>query len=431
VQQDLILARWGACRRSVMALCLVLLAPFRAHAAATTQQIFEEYGSLVVQIRVVEAESGAKSSIGTGFVATAKGHIVTNFHVVSQWVEHPDRYRGELVLAEAESHPVEILAIDVVNDLAVLSTSAEFRSHLSLAADPPQQGVRLYSLGNPFDLGQSIVEGTYNGLLEHSSYERIHFTGSLNPGMSGGPTLTADGEVAGVNVATSGNQISFLVPAQRLRALLDHVGAREFRRDDDLNEAVRRQLLERQQTYLDTLLSGTPETVQLGHYRVPSKLAPFFECWGDRQEDDDDLYEILVHQCSTDDSVFISRDQHSAIVALRHRRLASTRLGAERFYELYSASFEGNHSQKWGRADDFSAFRCRTGFVENSTLTFKTTFCVRRYRRFEGLYDAVFKAATLGESGSGLETALVLSAVSFESAERLARRYLEEIAWVD
>ena len=49
------------------------------------------------------------------------------------------------------------------------------------------KGERLYSMGNPLDLGFTIVEGTYNGPVERSYNERIHFSGAINPGMSGGP----------------------------------------------------------------------------------------------------------------------------------------------------------------------------------------------------------------------------------------------------
>jgi hypothetical protein len=169
--------------------------------------------------------------------------------------------------------------------------------------------------------------------------------------------------------------------------------------------------------------------VQLGPYEVPSKLAPFFNCWGDTVPDEDERFETRIHQCGTDDSVYISRQLQSSIISLRHRQLQSGELNPARFYQLYTMYFEGNHSQLPGEEEDFSPFRCETDFVENGSLAFKATFCVRRYRAFEGLYDVVFKAAALGREDTGLETALVLSAVSFENAERLARSYLEAIRW--
>ena len=56
----------------------------------------------------------------------------------------------------------------------------------------------------------------YLGVVERSFYPSIFFSGSLNPGMSGGPTLDEQGRVMGINVATrlDGQQVSFLVPAQ-------------------------------------------------------------------------------------------------------------------------------------------------------------------------------------------------------------------------
>ena len=55
------------------------------------------------------------------------------------------------------------------------------------------QGERIYSLGNPLDVGFAVIEGTYNGLVERSFYPTIFFAGSLNPGVSGGPTLDQQG----------------------------------------------------------------------------------------------------------------------------------------------------------------------------------------------------------------------------------------------
>ena len=59
--------------------------------------------------------------------------------------------------------------------------------------------------------------------MKNSDDSNILFSGSLNPGMSGGPTLNEQGSVIGVNVATSGNEISFLVPAQYLAIILERL----------------------------------------------------------------------------------------------------------------------------------------------------------------------------------------------------------------
>ncbi len=418
-----------AARRAALALLLLWGSAGGAGAQDDSRALFERYAGWVVQIRILEAGSGSKRGLGSGFVSGPDGEVVTNYHVVSELLLHPERYRGELVDDAGASHPVRVIAFDVVNDLAVLSSPRAFDGHFALNGATLHKGDRVYSVGDPYDLGMSIVEGTYNGLLEHSRYEKIHFTGSLNPGMSGGPALRANGAVVGVNVATAGNQISFLVPVARVRELLAQVRAPDFEPMDDPTAELRRQLLEYQESYVADLLDRPFGTVRLGPYSAPTEPAPYFSCWGDTTHADDDLYESRVHECFTEDRVFVSEDHNFAIVRFRHRQLQSRGLSPSRFYELYTSYFEGNYSQLVGSEDDLTPFRCRTRFVTNGTLPLKATFCVRRYRALDGLYDAVFKAAALGRENAGLETALVMASVSFENAERLARRYLEALQW--
>jgi serine protease Do len=398
-------------------------------AGSDTREIFDRYSDRVVQIRVVEAASGAKAATGSGFAVDADGRVITNYHVVSQVIQHPERYRAQLVGADDATHEVRILGFDVVHDLALVASDLVFEKVFGLGEAELRKGRRIYSLGNPYELGLSIVEGTYNGMLEHSRYSRIHFTGSLNPGMSGGPAILPSGEVVGVNVATAGDQVSFLVPAGRVRDLLARERKKGFTPVADYAEELRRQLTEYQQEYLADILVAKPQTVRLGHYEAPTRLAPHFNCWGDTLQDDEDLFEGLSHECFTEDRVYVSESQGFSIVQLRHRQLATTKLSPARFYELYSAYFEDNNSDLWGDEEDYTEFRCNTRFVTNATLPLKATFCVRRYRKLAGLYDAVLKAAALGHDDQGFETALVLSAVSFENALRISRAYLESIAW--
>ena len=60
-------------------------------------------------------------------------------------------------------------------------------------------GLKQFAMEN--DIGLTIVQGSFSGRLQRSLYDRLHFTGSINPGMSGGPALNAQGAVVGVNVA--------------------------------------------------------------------------------------------------------------------------------------------------------------------------------------------------------------------------------------
>ncbi len=407
---------------------LLLAAPAAADEAPRARELFAEHSAAVAAVRTVEAESGAKRGLGTGFRVGPR-EIATNYHVIADLVLEPERYRVELARDEEQGEPLTLLGFDVVNDLAILRSENPGTAQLTLHSGALRQGERVFALGNPYDIGMSIVEGTYNGRHRHTRNERIHFTGALNPGMSGGPALLANGEVMGMNVASAGESVAFLVPAERVRSLLERVRAPGYEPPADWHAALRDQLWQYQQLYLEDLFDEQPKPVALGGFRVPGAPAPYFDCWGDRADTDDDRYESLVHYCKTDDWVFISEEHVLAPVSFQHRQLASDELPEPAFYDLYSGFFEGSSSHLAGNERIFTHFRCRTGFVSNGTQVFKTSFCARAYRKLEGLYDVVFKAAALGRPQQGLETSLVLSAVSFENAEQLAERYLAEIAW--
>lgn len=239
----------------------------------------------------------------------------------------------------------------------------------------------------------------------------------------------ASGKVVGVNVSSGGNQVSFLVPMKTAAELLAKTLDPTSKTPEDFLESVRAQLLAHQDIYLSDSLMKSNESVQLGNYELPSKLAPFFNCWADATRNKIHPYEVVTHQCSTDDYLYISSDHWSGIIQFRHRLITSEELNRFRFYELYSNYFDGAYGTVHSSEEEVTRYRCNTDIAEHNGITFKTVFCVRRYLKLDGLYDAVFKAATLGSNNSGLETTLVLSGVSFEKAERLARGYLEAISW--
>ncbi|MEE8062640.1 MAG: serine protease [Gemmatimonadales bacterium] len=421
--------------RSVLALMgLIALGRWSdldAQDSPTTARVFDSFSNAVVKIEILEAGSSAKAVTGSGFVVSRQGHLITNYHVVSKLIHAPDRYEAVAITADGQTYPLTVLDIDVVHDLAIAQGDLPVAPSFELRPVRIDQGLRLYSLGHPLELGLTIVEGTYNGLLEHTRYDRIHFTGPINPGMSGGPTITGGGQVVGINVATAGNEVSFLIPVDKAIRLTEEALAADYQRPDDFLPVVRRQILAHQDSYLADLLSEQGETVTMGPYRLPTRPAPYFNCWGDASMDSDTPYEIVDHQCMTDDYIFVSSDMESGVVQMWHRLLTTEELNRFRFYSLYSDDFQ--ISDRWfpGSEEEVTSFVCEDRTVRNDHLPLKVVFCIRRYRKLAGLYDAVIKAAVLGQASVGLQTSLILSGVSFENATTLMGRYLEAIQWAD
>ena len=191
----------------------------------SARKVYEQARSQLVQIRTVLKGRASQTSVGSGFVVTREGHIVTNFHVVAEAALKPERHDLVYVTADGREAPLVILQLDTLHDLALLKAAdaptaagAPPRGFDALAFRPVaralSQGERIFSLGNPLDVGFAVTEGTYNGLVKRSFYPQIFFGGALSGGMSGGPALDDQGQVIGINVArrVDGEQVSFLVP---------------------------------------------------------------------------------------------------------------------------------------------------------------------------------------------------------------------------
>ena len=414
-----------------MSVAFALLSGALFQGMPPTEEVFRLFSERVVEIEVRETGSAAKASIGSGFYVSDRGHLITNYHVVAEVVRTPERYVARLVRGDEEGQPLEVLNVDVTHDLAILRSTENAPSHFELATVEPAQGVRLFALGHPLDLGLNIVEGTYNGFLKHSREPRIHFTGSLNPGMSGGPAIAANGEVVGINVATAGEQVSFLVPVRWAARLLEETTAPGFERPPSLFSSVLEQILAYQDERVSDLVSRSPRSMELAGVELPTEPTPAFNCWADAYREDGVPYETVDHQCSTDDYIFVSDELTSGEIWFYHRLLTSDELNRLQFSALYTEDFETTYHGMEGGESEVTPFRCATDTVAVNGVRLKTVLCLRAYRKLEGLYDLVFKGALIGRPRLGLETALLASGVSYDNAEALVRWYLGSMSWTE
>ncbi|GMU43211.1 MAG: trypsin-like peptidase domain-containing protein [Xanthomonadales bacterium] len=391
----------------------------------TTEDVYTRHQASVLQVRIIDARGGAKRSIGSGFVVSDDGRLITNFHVVADFVHHPESHRAEWQDREGASGPLELLDVDVVHDLAVMqSPQLAGRAFLAVEGNLPKMGERIYALGFPYDLGLTIVEGTYNGLLEKSLYERIHLTASINPGMSGGPAVDRAGNVIGVNVASAGDQVGFLVPAQHVIGLLtrDEAATR-----GELMERIGAQLRANQAQYLIDLMQGEFASVALGAYRVPAALARYISCWSQTDQDDERLIDQTELSCQSEDDIFLAGDLNTGAIRYEHELRQARRIGRLRFWAQMERDFTSFYGELGGDRSKVTDFECHSDFVDDATLKRKLVVCARRYREFAGLYDLVQRQVSLDDDGRSLQSTLVLTGVDREHGLRFARRFTEAI----
>jgi serine protease Do len=165
-------------------------------------------------------------SLGSGFVWSADGIVVTNNHVVE------GASRITVNFQDGSRHPAKLLGVDPDSDLAVLRvedvknlTPAPIGTSSDLLI-----GETVVAVGNPFGLSGTVTTGVVSALGRSVPSETqgrtftdfIQTDASINPGNSGGPLLNIEGKVIGINVAihAQAQGIGFAIPVDRARKVI-------------------------------------------------------------------------------------------------------------------------------------------------------------------------------------------------------------------
>lgn len=405
-------------------------------ATEQAEEIFAQLTPSLYQIKLIDKASGEKSSIGSGFQISADGIIATNYHVISSYARHPEKYRIEYLDHQGKAAQVDLVSVDVINDLALVKRKVDGEMPYFILADKkPIKGEKLFALGNPHDLGMIVVPGTYNGLKKESFNERIHFTGSINSGMSGGPVVNKNEQVVGINVATSGNQIGFLVPHDKLIQLFSDY---KNHPPSDIKQQMSAQLMASQNKLMSALINSPWQSKELaGKAIIPIIEVPFIRCWGDSNADKKDALILrAIANCSLNETTYLSSHFFTGTVELDFSYMQAKDLSDNKFYHLYqqqiSRASAGNRAGK----DDVSEYQCHHDLVSPSStantsqaINNKSIFCTRAYKDFPGLFDVLYLGASIDKNQQALLSHFTLAGVSQENAMTFAGKFMEAVSW--
>ena len=159
-------------------------------------------------------------SVGSGFILTSDGYIMTNNHVVSDSIEISITLSDETVLE------AKLIGSDSRSDLALLKVDGKDLPIVSVAtADNLKVGEWVLAIGSPFGFSHTVTAGIVSGKqrkLPNESYvPYIQTDVAINPGNSGGPLFNLSGDVVGVNAQiytrTGGFMgVSFAIPSETM-----------------------------------------------------------------------------------------------------------------------------------------------------------------------------------------------------------------------
>lgn len=173
--------------------------------------------------------------VGSGFIASADGRIITNAHVVAGADE------VSVTLPDGRTFTGQVMGADSVTDVAVIKIDAQNLPAVTISdSDQIQPGEWAIAIGNPLGLDSTVTAGIISATGRSSREvgvpdKRVDFIqtdAAINPGNSGGPLLNLNGEVIGVNTAIiQGAQgLGFAIPintVQRISTQLIETGRAE------------------------------------------------------------------------------------------------------------------------------------------------------------------------------------------------------------
>ncbi len=402
----------------------LLFSPLLALSQSETLDFSEQYDR-IFQIRTVSNDTETKSSIGSGFQINSDGLIVTNYHVVSDYIAKPDELTIQYADQSGNTGVLELLDFDVISDLALLQHPEPNETYLSLSENMPSRGEVAYALGNPGDWGMVMVPGPTNGFVEHSYEKTILFSGSLNGGMSGGPALNRKGEVIGVNVASAGSQLSFLVPVEKLRALVNQKRKLEA---SDYYPDIAKQIAAWQRPRLQELIGTSWEEEPFFDKTLFGVIRHDFRCWNSSNSDSEHrTVDRTSKSCEAGDYVYIDDDLTTGEFEFSFSHRVSRKLNTMQFAHWHGMNMRADNNSAFEHSSNYI---CETDFLD-APPTDKASYtriasCIRAYKKLPGLYDVLM--TVLNHEGD----VVVKSHLSIAGAEKdqiiaLQRRFAEAV----
>ena len=189
------------------------------------EKFFDHFGGM----RNGKRPSAKQKSLGSGFLISSDGYIVTNNHVVAD--ADVIRVTIDQSNGKSESIPAKLIGADAETDLALLKIEPKKQlPYLNFGnSDALKVGEWLLAIGNPFGLDHTVTAGILSAKkrnIHSGPFDNFLQTdASINPGNSGGPLLNMVGQVVGINTAiiASGQGIGFAIPSNMAAKIIEQI----------------------------------------------------------------------------------------------------------------------------------------------------------------------------------------------------------------
>lgn len=206
-------------------------APLPEEGPLTPSQVYAKNMKAVVVVTCqVMTDDGPKESTGSGFIISADGYVVTNYHVVE------GAYQGFVEMAGKKPVEARLIGYDAGNDIAVLKVESENLPYVELgSSDALNVGDQVAVIGNPLgELTSTLTVGYISAkdriiTTDGSAINMLQTDAAINEGNSGGPMFNMYGQVVGIITAKFSNNgeegatiegLGFAIPIDDVKGMI-------------------------------------------------------------------------------------------------------------------------------------------------------------------------------------------------------------------
>jgi serine protease Do len=415
---------------AILLLCSISITAFAG--PPNSRQLYERIRPSVVEVVTKNRTNLGVSSVASGFVTHRKDWVITNYHAISDSIFEPDDHTLQIVSMDQGELKAEIVAVDIQNDLAILKVEQSIRVPLlELRETLPDRGESGYSMGKPGSYQHSIVSGTFNGVNDKAAATLIIFSGPINGGMSGGPTLDGQGRVVGVNVATSTRHqlVGLAVPAEAVGQLIRRNTQQKIPGLDELRKDIARQVSSFNQQIVMRLDLPTHSVRRLGPFQVRGDLSKDQPCSASRIDTPNDHYKRVDQRCDSSSRVYLSDQQNAGHIVMgsfwfNSEKMSShglARLVEDQLTHLRDVKNDDGPTASWHCTEQ----RLRGRF----DLPIQLDACRRAVEKLPGLFDFRFRYTPLVTGPDALLVAVSMSGFDDQSAKAILLKSMDSLSF--
>jgi hypothetical protein len=205
--------------RAMVFVSILAVAVFHSSAQESVADVVKRSSDAVVLITITNS-AAEETKLGSGFLISADGNIVTNYHVIK------DAHTANVKLSNGAFFKVNgIIASDVDKDLAIIKVDGRSLPFLQLGdIDNLRVGDHVIAIGSPLGLEGTVSDGIVSALRDVGNMKWIQTTAPVSHGNSGGPLLDMNGHVVGVITwgvnLKLGQNLNFAAPSSEVNEIL-------------------------------------------------------------------------------------------------------------------------------------------------------------------------------------------------------------------